>query len=141
MLTEIAWLMTKAYIILIFTAAVIRSEQILYDASTYIFRDDKKNGMYGCIEQFPLRLEIPVQGRTGYPGGLGHVEERDFREAHVGEEPHRARDYDLPPFAVVDCHIAADYIIGRKPLVTPTLSSRGAWTICRTPRGLSRAPR
>ena len=49
MLTEIAWLMTKAYIILIFTAAVIRSEQILYDASTYIFRDDKKNGMYGCI--------------------------------------------------------------------------------------------
>lgn len=49
MLTEIAWLMTKAYIILIFTAAVIRSEQILYDTSTYIFRDDKKNGMYGCI--------------------------------------------------------------------------------------------
>ena len=37
MLTEIAWLMTKAYIILIFTAAVIRSEQILYDTSTYIF--------------------------------------------------------------------------------------------------------
>lgn len=30
MLTEIAWLMTNAYIILIFTAAVIRSEQILY---------------------------------------------------------------------------------------------------------------
>ena len=49
MLTEIAWLMTKAYIILIFTAAVIRSEQILYDTSTHIFRDDKKNGMYGCI--------------------------------------------------------------------------------------------
>lgn len=49
MLTEIAWLMTKAYIILIFTAAVIRSEQILYDASTYIFRGDRKNGMYGCV--------------------------------------------------------------------------------------------
>lgn len=49
MLTEIAWLMTKAYIILILTAAVIRSEQILYDTSTYIFRDNKKNGMYGCI--------------------------------------------------------------------------------------------
>lgn len=49
MLTEIAWLMTKAYIILIFTAAVIRSEQILYDASTYIFRCDRKNGMYGCV--------------------------------------------------------------------------------------------
>lgn len=49
MLTEIAWLMTKAYIILIFTAAVIRSEQILYDTSTYIFRGDRKNGMYGCI--------------------------------------------------------------------------------------------
>lgn len=49
MLTEIAWLMTKAYIILVFTAAVIRSEQILYDASTYIFRSNKKNGMYGCI--------------------------------------------------------------------------------------------
>lgn len=49
MLTEIAWLMIKAYIILIFSAAVIRSEQILYDASTYIFRGDKKNGMYGCI--------------------------------------------------------------------------------------------
>ena len=48
MLTEIAWLMTKAYIILIFSAAVIRSEQILYDTSTYIFRGDKKNGMYGC---------------------------------------------------------------------------------------------
>ena len=31
MLTEIAWLMTKSYIILIFTAAVIRSEEILYD--------------------------------------------------------------------------------------------------------------
>lgn len=49
MLTEIAWFMTKAYIILIFTAAVIRSEQILYDASTYIFRGDRKNGMYGCV--------------------------------------------------------------------------------------------
>jgi hypothetical protein len=49
MLTEIAWFVTKAYIILIFTAAVIRSEQILYDASTYIFRGDKKNGMYGCV--------------------------------------------------------------------------------------------
>lgn len=49
MLTEIAWLMTKAYIILIFTAAVIRSEQILYDTSTYIFRGDRKNGMYGFI--------------------------------------------------------------------------------------------
>ena len=49
MLTEIAWLITKAYIILIFTAAVIRSEQILYKTSTYIFRGDKKNGMYGCI--------------------------------------------------------------------------------------------
>ena len=49
MLTEITWLMTKAYIILIFTAAVIRSEQILYDTSTYVFRGNKKNGMYGCI--------------------------------------------------------------------------------------------
>ncbi len=49
MLTEIAWLMTKAYIILILTAAVIRSEQILYDTSTYIFGGDKKNGMYGCV--------------------------------------------------------------------------------------------
>ena len=49
MLTEIAWFMTKAYIVLIFTAAVIRSEQILYDASTYIFRGGKKNGMYGCV--------------------------------------------------------------------------------------------
>lgn len=49
MLTEIAWFVTKSYIILIFTAAVIRSEQILYDASTYIFRGDKKNGMYGCV--------------------------------------------------------------------------------------------
>lgn len=49
MLNEIAWLMTKAYIILIFSAAVIRSEQILYDTSTYIFRGDRKNGMYGCI--------------------------------------------------------------------------------------------
>lgn len=49
MLTKIAWLMTKACLILIFTAAVIRSEQILYDASTYIFGGDKKNGMYGCV--------------------------------------------------------------------------------------------
>lgn len=49
MLTEIAWFITKAYIILIFTAAVIRSEQILYDTSTYIFRGDRKNGMYGCV--------------------------------------------------------------------------------------------
>ncbi len=49
MLAEIDWLMTKAYIILIFTAAVIRSEQILYDTSTYIFGDDKKNGTYCCV--------------------------------------------------------------------------------------------
>lgn len=49
MLIDIAWLMTKAYIILVLTAAVIRSEQILYDTSTYIFRGDKKNGMYGCV--------------------------------------------------------------------------------------------
>lgn len=49
MLTEIVWLMIKAYIILIFTVAVIRSEQILYNTSTYIFGGDKKNGMYGCI--------------------------------------------------------------------------------------------
>ncbi len=49
MLTEVVWLTTKAYIILIFTAAVIRSEQILYDTSTYVFRGNKKNGMYGCI--------------------------------------------------------------------------------------------
>lgn len=49
MLTEIVWLMIKAYIILVLTAAVIRSEQILYDTSTYIFRSDKKNGMYGCV--------------------------------------------------------------------------------------------
>ena len=48
MLTEIAWFMTKAFIILIFTAAVIRSEQILHDISTYIF-GDKKSGTYGCI--------------------------------------------------------------------------------------------
>lgn len=31
MLTEISWLLVKSYIILIFTAAIIRSEQILYD--------------------------------------------------------------------------------------------------------------
>ena len=49
MLTEIAWLITKAYIILILAAAVTRSEQILYYTSTYIFRGNKKNGMYGCI--------------------------------------------------------------------------------------------
>lgn len=49
MLTNIVWLMIKAYIILIFTAAIIRSEQILYNASTYIYKGDKKNGMYGCV--------------------------------------------------------------------------------------------
>lgn len=49
MMTEIVWLMTKSYIILIFTAAIIRSEQILYNASTYVLRGDKKNGMYGCV--------------------------------------------------------------------------------------------
>lgn len=49
MLTEIAWLMTKAYIILLLTAAAIRSEQILYDTSTYIFKGDKKNGVYICV--------------------------------------------------------------------------------------------
>ena len=49
MLAEIVWLMIKAYIILIFTTAAIRSEQILYDTSTYIFKGDKKNGMYGCV--------------------------------------------------------------------------------------------
>lgn len=49
MLTNIVWLMIKACIILIFTAAIIRSEQILYNASTYVFRGDKKNGMYGCV--------------------------------------------------------------------------------------------
>lgn len=48
MLTEIVWLMIKAYIILLLTATVIRFEQILYDTSTYIF-GEKKNGMYGCI--------------------------------------------------------------------------------------------
>ena len=31
MLTEISWLFVKSYIILILTAAIIRSEQILYD--------------------------------------------------------------------------------------------------------------
>lgn len=58
MLTEIVWLMTKAYIILIFTAAVIRSEQILYDASTYIFRCDKKkrNVWMYCAEYFYHRM-------------------------------------------------------------------------------------
>lgn len=49
MLTEIVWFVTKAYIILLLTATVIRSEQILYGTSTYIFRGDKKNGMYGCV--------------------------------------------------------------------------------------------
>lgn len=49
MLTEIVWFVTKAYIILLLTATVIRSEQILYDTSTYIFGGDKKNGIYGCI--------------------------------------------------------------------------------------------
>ena len=49
MLTNMAWFMIKVYIILIFTAAGIRSEQILYDTSTYIFKGDKKNGMYGCV--------------------------------------------------------------------------------------------
>lgn len=49
MLTNIAWFMIKVYIILIFTAAGIRSEQILYDTSTYIFKGDKKNGMYSCV--------------------------------------------------------------------------------------------
>lgn len=49
MLTNIAWFMIKVYIILIFTAAGIRSEQILYDISIYIFKGDKKNGMYGCV--------------------------------------------------------------------------------------------
>lgn len=49
MLADIVWFMTKAYIILIFTAAMIRSEQILYNTSTYVFRGDKKNGMYGCV--------------------------------------------------------------------------------------------
>ena len=48
MLTEIVWFVTKAYIILLLTATVIRSEQILYDTSTYIFGGNKKNGMYGC---------------------------------------------------------------------------------------------
>lgn len=31
MLTEIAWLFVKSYIILILTAAIIRAEEILYD--------------------------------------------------------------------------------------------------------------
>ena len=48
MLASIVLFMTKAYIILLLTATVIRSEQILYDISTYIFEGDKKNGMYGC---------------------------------------------------------------------------------------------
>ena len=49
MLTEIVWFVTKAYIILLLIATVFRSEQILYDISTYIFRGDRKNGMYGCV--------------------------------------------------------------------------------------------
>ena len=49
MLTEIVWFVTKAYIILLLTSTVIRSEQILYDTSTYIFGGNKKNGMYGCV--------------------------------------------------------------------------------------------
>ena len=49
MFSEIAWLMTKAYIILLLTAAAIRSQQILYDTSTYIFKGDKKNGVYICV--------------------------------------------------------------------------------------------
>lgn len=49
MLTEIVWFVTKAYIILLLTATVIRSEQILYDTSTYIFGGDKRNGMYSCV--------------------------------------------------------------------------------------------
>ncbi len=49
MLASIVLFMTKAYIILLLTATVIRSEQILYDISTYIFEGDKKNGMYGCV--------------------------------------------------------------------------------------------
>lgn len=49
MLAEIVWFVTKAYVILLLTATVIRSEQILYDTSTYIFGGDKKNGMYCCI--------------------------------------------------------------------------------------------
>ena len=31
MLTEIAWMLVKSYIVLILTAAIIRSEEILYD--------------------------------------------------------------------------------------------------------------
>lgn len=31
MLTEISWLLVKSYIILILTAAIIRSEEILYE--------------------------------------------------------------------------------------------------------------
>ena len=31
MLTEIAWIIIKSYIVLILTAAIIRSEEILYD--------------------------------------------------------------------------------------------------------------
>ena len=64
MWTEIAWLMTKAYIILIFTATMIRSEQILYDASTYIFRGDRKNGMYGLRgQQWGCRVDTSLWTR------------------------------------------------------------------------------
>ena len=31
MLTEIVWMLVKSYIVLILTAAIIRSEEILYD--------------------------------------------------------------------------------------------------------------
>ena len=31
MLTEIVWMLIKSYIVLILTAAIIRSEEILYD--------------------------------------------------------------------------------------------------------------
>ena len=57
MLTEIAWLMTKAYIILIFTAAVIRSEQILYDTSIYIQRRQEEwDVRLYCAEYFYHRI-------------------------------------------------------------------------------------
>ena len=42
MLTGIAWLMTKAYIILIFTASIICSEEILYDFLRNIVMRDIK---------------------------------------------------------------------------------------------------
>ena len=46
MLTKVAWLMTKAYIILIFAATVIRSEQILYDTSTYFRRRQEERNVW-----------------------------------------------------------------------------------------------